>query len=102
MEEFTAMKEKMIEARRKNNSFHKDMIAKIQKMCGKYSICEQESNTSSNDTHHGALGEDTDEEIFCMPPFLGRLRGRDKWITLHAYEPTYSLGAKVVSCAFLY
>lgn len=33
---------------------------------------------------------------------MGRLRGGDKWITLLAYEPTHTVGAKVMSCSLLY
>ncbi|KAH0781613.1 hypothetical protein KY290_001211 [Solanum tuberosum] len=37
-----------------------------------------------------------------MPPFLGRLKGGDKKITLPAYERTHSVGARVVPGALVY
>ncbi|KAH0743596.1 hypothetical protein KY290_031589 [Solanum tuberosum] len=37
-----------------------------------------------------------------MPPFLGRLKGGDKKITLSAYERTHRMGARVVLCALIY
>ncbi|KAH0652523.1 hypothetical protein KY289_030201 [Solanum tuberosum] len=37
-----------------------------------------------------------------MPPFLGRLKGWDKKITIPAYERTHSVGVRVVSCALIY
>ncbi|KAH0755082.1 hypothetical protein KY290_025352 [Solanum tuberosum] len=69
--------------------------------CDSYEL-EREANSGPEDTHPGATGEDTDEDIIYTPPFLGRLKGGDKKITLPAYERTHSVGARVVPCALIY
>lgn len=79
----------MDELREKNKVFHHNMITK------------QEASGGLDDTHPGAIEEDIDEEIVYKPPFLGSLRGGDKWITLPAYEPTHRVGEKVMSYTVL-
>uniref|UniRef100_M1DD01 Uncharacterized protein n=1 Tax=Solanum tuberosum TaxID=4113 RepID=M1DD01_SOLTU len=54
------------------------------------------------DTNPGATEEVADEEIIYTPPFLVRLNGGDKKITLPAYERTHSVGARVMPCALIY
>ena len=84
----------MTEVRRKNKAFHKDMIAKLQKMHGKYSIRDQEDTIGPEDTQLGETREDINKEIIYIPPFLARIS--DKRTSLPTYEPTHSVGAKVV------
>ena len=66
----------------------------------KYSIYDQEANSSLEDTHPGATGKEFDAEIIYMSLFLGRLKGGDKWITLPAYEPTHSVRARLYHVFF--
>ena len=78
------------------------MITKLQKKRAKNSPCEQGASGGPNDTHPGATVENAEEEIIYKPPFVGRMRGGDKWITLPDNESMYSVGARVMSCALLY
>uniref|UniRef100_M1AEV4 Uncharacterized protein n=1 Tax=Solanum tuberosum TaxID=4113 RepID=M1AEV4_SOLTU len=75
---------------------------RLQKIRGKCSFFNQETNSGPEDTHPGATEEDVDDEIIYMPPFLGRLKGGDKKITLPAYERTHSVGVRVVPCSLIY
>ena len=61
MVKFTTMREKMAEMK-KNKVFHNNMIAKLQKMCGKYSIREQDASSGPDDTHPRATREDIDRK----------------------------------------
>lgn len=77
------------------------MIIKLLKMREKYFVYEQEANDGPEDTHPGATGEDSGEEIIYKLPFLGRLRGGDNWITLSDNEHTHGVGVKVVLSVLL-
>ena len=102
MAEFANTSERIVEMRKKNKSFHKNMIVKLQKMRGRYSVREQEANSGPDDAHHRATGEDSNKEIVYKAPILGHLKGRNQWITLLAYELTHRARARVVSCALVY
>ena len=102
MKEFNFTRERMASLRKKNKAFHRNMIDKLQGISGKYSNREQEANAGPDYAHPRATGEDGDEEIIKKSPFLGHLRGEDKWITLPDYETTPSMGARVLSCTLLY
>lgn len=93
MEEFTTTSERITKMRKKNKALHHDIIAKHQKMSGKYSIHEQEASGGLDET------QDINEEIVYKPPFLDRLKGEDKQVTLPAYESKHSIRANVMSCA---
>lgn len=99
MEEFTTTSERITKMRKKNKALHHDIIAKHQKMSGKYSIHEQEASGGLDETHPGTIAEDINEEIVYKPPFLDRLRGEDKQVSLPAYESKHSIRANVMSCA---
>ena len=63
MAEFITMRERISELREKNKAFHHNMITKLHKMRGKYSIREQEASGGPDDTYPRATREDADEEI---------------------------------------
>ena len=51
----------MVEVWKKNKAFCKHMIVNLQKMCGKYLVCEQEANNDLENTHPWEPGEDNNE-----------------------------------------
>uniref|UniRef100_M1DG04 Uncharacterized protein n=1 Tax=Solanum tuberosum TaxID=4113 RepID=M1DG04_SOLTU len=93
---------KTVAVRKEHDVFKNNITMRLQKIRGKCSFFNQEANSGFEDTHPGATEEDGDEEIIYMPPFLGRLKGRVKKITLPAYEWIHSVGEKVMSCALIY
>uniref|UniRef100_M1DZW8 Uncharacterized protein n=1 Tax=Solanum tuberosum TaxID=4113 RepID=M1DZW8_SOLTU len=85
---------KTVVVRKEHDVFKNDITMRLQKICGKFSFFNQEANSGPEDTHLGATEEDADEQIIYMSPFLGRLKGGDKKITLPAYERTHSVGER--------
>ncbi|TMW93006.1 hypothetical protein EJD97_012304 [Solanum chilense] len=77
MEEFASMRERMAALRKNNKAFHSNIIDKLWKMGEKYPVCEKEAGSGSDNAHPEATEEDDDKEIFCKPPFLGRIKGGD-------------------------
>lgn len=51
MANFSTMRERMVEVWNKNKAFCKHAIVNLQKMCGKYLVCEQEANNDLENTH---------------------------------------------------
>uniref|UniRef100_M1DE18 Uncharacterized protein n=1 Tax=Solanum tuberosum TaxID=4113 RepID=M1DE18_SOLTU len=93
---------KTVAVRKKHDVFKNDITMKLQKIRGKCSFFNQEANNGPEDTHPGATEEYADEEIIYMPPFLGRLKGGDKRITLPTFERTHNVEERVVPCALIY
>ena len=60
------------------------------------------SNNGPLDTYPRETGEDIDDEIIYTPPFQGRLKGEDKWITLSTDDLTHSVEGRFVSYTLLY
>uniref|UniRef100_M1DNZ5 Integrase core domain containing protein n=1 Tax=Solanum tuberosum TaxID=4113 RepID=M1DNZ5_SOLTU len=102
MARYDTMNEETVAMRKEHDVFNKDITMRLQKIRGKCFFFNQEANNGPQDTHPGATEEDVDEDIIYMPPFLGRLKGGDKRITLPAYVWTRSVGARVVPCALIY
>uniref|UniRef100_M1D9J8 Uncharacterized protein n=1 Tax=Solanum tuberosum TaxID=4113 RepID=M1D9J8_SOLTU len=102
MARYAIMNKETVAMRKEHDVFNNDITMRLQKIREKCSFFNQEANNGPEDTHPGATEEDTDEEIIYMPLFLGRLKGGDKKITLPAYEPTHSVGVRVVSYALSY
>uniref|UniRef100_M1DLV4 Uncharacterized protein n=1 Tax=Solanum tuberosum TaxID=4113 RepID=M1DLV4_SOLTU len=95
--------EETVVMRKEHDVLNNDITMRLQKLRGKYSFFNQEANISSpENTHPGAIEEDTDEEIFYRPPFQGRWKEGSEKITLEAYLQEYSVGAKVIPCALIY
>uniref|UniRef100_M1DN57 Uncharacterized protein n=1 Tax=Solanum tuberosum TaxID=4113 RepID=M1DN57_SOLTU len=93
---------KTVVVRKEHDAFKNDITMRLQKIRGKCSYFNEEANSGPEDTHPRATEEDADEEIIYMPPFLRRLKGGDKKITLSAYERTHSVEERVVPCALIY
>uniref|UniRef100_M1E0C5 Uncharacterized protein n=1 Tax=Solanum tuberosum TaxID=4113 RepID=M1E0C5_SOLTU len=93
---------KTVDVRKERDVFNNDITMRLQKIRGKCSFFNQEANSGPKDTNPGATEDDADDEIIYTPPFLGRLNGGDKNITLPTYERTHSVGVRVVPCALIY
>uniref|UniRef100_M1DA97 Uncharacterized protein n=1 Tax=Solanum tuberosum TaxID=4113 RepID=M1DA97_SOLTU len=93
---------KTVIVRKEHDVFNNDITMRLQKIRGKCSFYNQEANNGPKDTNPGATEEDADEEIIYTPPFLGRLKGGHKKITLPTYERTHSVGVRFMPCALIY
>uniref|UniRef100_M1DNQ5 Uncharacterized protein n=1 Tax=Solanum tuberosum TaxID=4113 RepID=M1DNQ5_SOLTU len=91
MERYAIMNEETIAMRKEHDVFNNDITTSLQKIRGKCTFFNQEANSGPEDTYPVTTEEGTDKEIVYMPPFLGRLKGGDKTITLPAYERTHSV-----------
>ncbi|TMX02339.1 hypothetical protein EJD97_021943 [Solanum chilense] len=77
IESETTALERMAALRKKNKTFHRNMIDKLWKMGEKYPVYEQGANTGPDNACPEANEEDQVEEIIYKAPFLGLLKGGD-------------------------
>ncbi|KAK4732013.1 hypothetical protein R3W88_025001 [Solanum pinnatisectum] len=86
MTKYAIMNEETAAIRKEHDAFNNDMTMRLQKIQGKCSFVNQETNSGPENTHPGATEEDTGEEIVYKPHLQGRRKEENKNATPKEYE----------------